>query len=44
MKRVDNAVGMIQEREAELLRDIAATLDCPIAPFVSISESQIPSE
>ncbi|MDI1310872.1 M48 family metalloprotease [Prosthecobacter sp.] len=32
--------GLIQEREAELLRAIADTLDCPIPPFVQISESQ----
>jgi len=35
------ADGMIQEREAELLRAIADTLDCPIPPFVPIPESQI---
>ena len=29
----------IQEREAELLRAIADTLDCPIPPFVDIAES-----
>jgi len=33
--------GVIQEREAELLRAIADTLDCPIPPFVRIPESQI---
>lgn len=32
--------GLIQEREAELLRAIADTLDCPIPPFVEITESQ----
>jgi tellurite resistance protein len=31
--------GLIQEREAELLRAIADTLDCPIPPFVEITES-----
>jgi len=29
--------GLIQEKEAELLRAIADTLDCPIPPFVEIS-------
>jgi Zn-dependent protease with chaperone function len=33
------ADGLIREREAELLRAIAETLDCPISPFVEISES-----
>jgi Zn-dependent protease with chaperone function len=32
--RVGGADGVIQEREAELLRAIAETLDCPIPPFV----------
>ncbi len=32
--RVVGADGVIQEREAELLRAIADTLDCPIPPFV----------
>jgi len=32
------ADGLIQEREAELLRAIADTLDCPIPPFVQIAE------
>jgi len=32
--RVVGADGVIQEREAELLRAIAETLDCPIPPFV----------
>jgi hypothetical protein len=32
--------GVLQEREAELLRAIADTLDCPIPPFVGIPESQ----
>jgi uncharacterized tellurite resistance protein B-like protein len=31
---VVSADGVIQEREAELLRAIADTLDCPIPPFV----------
>jgi len=31
---VVGADGLIQEREAELLRAIADTLDCPIPPFV----------
>ena len=34
--RVVGADGVIQEREAELLRAIAETLDCPIPPFVQI--------
>ena len=37
---VVGADGLIQEREAELLRAIADTLDCPIPPFVQIAESQ----
>jgi Zn-dependent protease with chaperone function len=36
---VVGADGLIQEREAELLRAIAETLDCPIPPFVDIAES-----
>ena len=36
---VVGADGLIQEREAELLRAIADTLDCPIPPFVEITES-----
>jgi hypothetical protein len=32
--QVVGADGLIQEREAELLRAIADTLDCPIPPFV----------
>ena len=32
--RIVGADGVIQEREAELLRAIADTLDCPIPPFV----------
>jgi Zn-dependent protease with chaperone function len=36
---VVGADGLIQEREAELLRAIADTLDCPISPFVQITES-----
>lgn len=38
--QVVGADGLIQEREAELLRAIADTLDCPIPPFVQIAESQ----
>jgi hypothetical protein len=34
---VVGADGVIQEREAELLRAIADTLDCPIPPFVESS-------
>lgn len=34
--RVVGADGVVQEREAELLRAIAETLDCPIPPFVQI--------
>ena len=34
--RVVGADGVIQEREAELLRAIADTLDCPIPPFVTM--------
>jgi len=37
--QVVGADGVIQEREAELLRAIADTLDCPIPPFVLIPES-----
>jgi hypothetical protein len=32
------ADGLIHEREAELLRAIAETLDCPIPPFVLSAE------
>ncbi|MDA1054329.1 MAG: M48 family metallopeptidase [Planctomycetota bacterium] len=35
--QVVGADGVIQEREAELLRAIADTLDCPIPPFVEQS-------
>ncbi len=35
---VIGADGLIQEREAELLRAIADTLDCPIPPFVEIAD------
>lgn len=34
---VVGADGLIEEREAELLRAIADTLDCPISPFVEIA-------
>jgi len=37
--QVAGADGLIQEREAELLRAIADTLDCPIPPFVEIADS-----
>lgn len=33
------ADGLILEREAELLRAIADMLDCPIPPFVEITET-----
>lgn len=36
--RVVGADGVIQEAEAELLRAIADTLDCPIPPFVTTDE------
>ena len=36
---VVGADGLIQEPEAELLRAIADTLDCPIPPFVEIAET-----
>jgi Zn-dependent protease with chaperone function len=39
--QVVGADGVLQEREAELLRAIADTLDCPIPPFAEIAESQI---
>ena len=39
--QVVGADGLIQEREAELLRAIADTLDCPIPPFVPAQESRI---
>lgn len=37
--QVVGADGLIQEREAELLRAIADTLDCPIPLFAEIAES-----
>ena len=37
--QVVGADGLIQEREAELLRAIADTLDCPIPPFLQMAES-----
>ena len=37
---VVGADGMIQEREAELLRAIAETLDCPIPPFVPMESTE----
>jgi Zn-dependent protease with chaperone function len=36
--QVVGADGLIQEREAELLRAIADTLDCPIPPFAELSD------
>jgi hypothetical protein len=39
--QVVGADGVLQEREAELLRAIADTLDCPIPPFVENSESEV---
>ena len=36
---VVGADGLIQEREAELLRAVADTLDCPIPPFVQTTDS-----
>lgn len=41
--QIAGADGVLQEREAELLRAIADTLDCPVPPFVPIVESQIQS-
>ena len=37
--QVVGADGLIQELEAELLRAIADTLDCPIPPFLEMAES-----
>ncbi len=37
--QVVGADGLIQEREAELLRAIAETLDCPIPPFLEMAQS-----
>jgi Zn-dependent protease with chaperone function len=34
------ADGMIQEKEAELLRAIADTLDCPIPPFIHLRDTE----
>src|SRR5205823_2110633 len=36
------ADGVIQEREAELLRAIADALDCPVPPFVQTEEGGAP--
>jgi Zn-dependent protease with chaperone function len=36
--QVVGADGVIQERQAELLRAIAETLDCPIPPFVQMAK------
>jgi tellurite resistance protein len=33
------ADGVIQQREAELLRAVADALDCPIPPFLTASDS-----
>ncbi len=41
--QVVGADGLIQEREAELLRAIADTLDCPIPPFVERSPRKSPA-
>ena len=38
--QVVGADGLIEEREVELLRAIADTLDCPIPPFVEIANTQ----
>jgi hypothetical protein len=38
---VIGADGLIQEREAELLRAVADTLDCPIPPFVEVAEREL---
>lgn len=35
--RIVGADGVMQEREAELLRAVADTLDCPIPPFVQLA-------
>lgn len=35
--RIVGADGLIQEREAEMLRGIAEALECPIPPFVQLS-------
>jgi hypothetical protein len=37
------ADGVIQEGEAELLRAIADTLDCPIPPFIQSQETSAPA-
>jgi Zn-dependent protease with chaperone function len=39
--QVVGADGVLQEHEAELLRAIADTLDCPIPPFVESPEKEI---
>lgn len=36
--RVVGTDGVVQEREAELLRAVAETLDCPIPPFVQMEQ------
>jgi hypothetical protein len=35
--QVVGADGVVQEREAELLRAIADSLDCPLPPFVNVA-------
>jgi Zn-dependent protease with chaperone function len=37
--QVVGADGLIREREAELIRAIADTLDCPIPPFIEMAEN-----
>jgi hypothetical protein len=37
--QIVGADGVIQEREAELLRAVADTLECPIPPFVEVEEN-----
>ena len=41
--RIVGADGVIQEREAELLRAVAETLDCPMPPFVEMNENAAPA-
>jgi len=41
--QIVGADGVIQEREAELLRAVADTLDCPIPPFVERSPRKSPA-
>jgi hypothetical protein len=37
--QIVGADGVIQEREAELLRAVADTLECPMPPFVKVEEN-----